>query len=124
VLSHKRDIQEEPLRYAILTGLSHGQLAELAARIMAVIGDVAVAGGRPSAIGLFKSVAMVVTLMRKNITQEVAGAVFGCSQPTVSRRWDLLRPLIGRVLAGCVLAPAQVAGKDGTLLVDGTIAPT
>jgi len=41
----------------------------------------------------------------------------------VSRRWDLLRPLIGEVLADCVLAPAQVVGKGGTLLVDGTIAP-
>jgi hypothetical protein len=41
----------------------------------------------------------------------------------VSRRWDLLRPLIGAVLADCVLAPAQVVGKGGTLLVDGTIAP-
>ena len=39
-------------------------------------------GGRPAAIGLFRSVAMVVTLMRKNITQEVAGAVFGVSQAT------------------------------------------
>jgi hypothetical protein len=114
---------EEPLRYETLTGLSHGQLGELAARITAVTGDVVRPGGAPAAIGLFKSVAMVVTLIRKNLTQEVAGAVFGCSQPTVSRRWDLLRPLIGEVLADCVLAPAQVAGKGGTLLVDGTIAP-
>lgn len=114
---------EEPLRYETLTGLSHGQLAELAARIAGLLADVVQPGGAPAVIGLFKSVAMVVTLMRKNLTQEVAGAVFGCSQPTVSRRWDLLRPLIGQVLAGCVLAPAQVAGKGGTLLADGTVAP-
>ena len=112
------------MRYETLTGLSHGQLAELAARITGRLGDVVRPGGAPAAIGLFRSVAMVVTLMRKNLTQEVAGAVFGCSQPTVSRRWDLLRPVIGEVLAGCVLAPARVAGKNGTLLVDGTIAPT
>ena len=31
---------------------------------------------------------------------------------------------IGQVLADCVLAPAQVAGNNSTLLVDGTIAPT
>jgi hypothetical protein len=112
------------LRYETLTGLSHGQLAELAARITGRLGDVVRPGGAPAAIGLFRSVAMVVTLMRRNFTQEAAGAVFGCSQPTVSRRWDLLRPVIGEVLAGCVLAPAQIAGKDGTLLVDGTITPT
>jgi hypothetical protein len=124
VLSDKRELMEEPLRYETLTGLSCGQLAELAARITGVLADVVQPGGAPAVIGLFKSVAMVVTLMRKNLTQEVAGAVFGCSQPTVSRRWDLLRPVIGQVLAGCVLTPAQIAGKGGTLLVDGTIAPT
>jgi len=107
-----------------LTGLSHGQLAELAARITGVLADVVQPGGAPAVLGLYRSVAMVVTLMRKNLTREVAGAVFGCSQPTVSRRWDLLRPVIGRVLADCVLAPAQVAGRNAALLVDGTIAPT
>src|SRR5260370_38065880 len=90
---------EEPLRYETLTGLSHGQLAELAARITGLPADVVQPGGAPAAIGLFRSVAMVVTLMRENLTQEVAGAIFGCSQPTVSRRWDLLPPAIGKALA-------------------------
>jgi hypothetical protein len=115
---------EEPLRYETLTGLSHGQLAELAARVAGLLTDVVRPGGAPAVAGLFKSVAMVVTLMRKNLIQEVTGAVFGCSQPTVSRRWDLLRPVIGQVLAGCVLSPAQVAGKGATLLADGTVCPT
>ncbi len=112
------------MRYATLTGLSNGQLAELATRVGRLLGDVVRPGGAPAAIDLVKSVAMAVTLMRKNITQEVAGAIFGCSQLTVSRRWDLLRAAIGQVLADCVLAPAQVAGNNSTLLVDGTIAPT
>jgi hypothetical protein len=102
---------EEPLRYETLTGLSNGQLAELAARITSRLADAVRPGGAPAAIGLFKSVAMVVTLMRKNLTQEAAGAAFGCSQPTVSRRWDLLRPAIGEVLASCVLAPRRWPGK-------------
>jgi hypothetical protein len=51
-----------------------------------------VSRGRPIALGLFRSVAMVVCLMRKNVTQEFAGAIFGASQSTVSRRWDLPRP--------------------------------
>src|SRR6266853_731949 len=41
---------------------------------------------------------MVVMLMRRNATQAAAAAHFHCSQPTVSRRWDLLRPVIGPVL--------------------------
>jgi hypothetical protein len=74
-------------------------------------------------IGLYKSVAMVVALMRTNITQEMAGDIFGCSQATVSLRWDLLRPVSGRVLAGCVPGPREILGAS-TALVDETIAPT
>jgi hypothetical protein len=68
-------------------------------------------------------VALVVALMRKNMTQDVAAAFFGVSQPTVSRRWDLLRPLIGEVLSKFVPDPRKVIGK-GTALVDGTVCPT
>lgn len=114
---------EEPLRYEAITGLTRGQLAELTSRVAGVIGDVAAPGGRPAAIGLLRSVAMVVALMRKNLTQDVAGAFFGVSQPTVSRRWDLLRPAIGAALAGCVPDPREILGT-GSALVDGTIAPT
>jgi len=106
-----------------MTGLSRGQLTELSARVAAAIGDVVKPGGRGAAAGLYKSVAMVVTLLRTNITQEMSGDIFGCSQATVSRRWDLLRPVIGQVLASCVPDPRQILG-GGTALVDGTIAPT
>jgi len=41
----------------------------------------------------------------------------------VSRRWDVLRPLIGHVLAEFVPDPAEVVGA-GTVLVDGTVRPT
>ena len=110
------------MRYEVLTGLSCGQLHELSARIFQRAGDVTRPGGRPAGIGLVRSVAMVVTLMRKNITREMAGAISRISQPTVSRRWDLLRPLTGQVLAGCVPHPREIAGK-GTLLADGTVCP-
>jgi hypothetical protein len=110
------------LRYEAITGLTDGQLTELTARV-AVIVDPLVSAGRPYALGLCRSVAMVVALMRKNITQEFAGAIFGVSQSTVSRRWDLLRPAIGEALAPFVSTPKQAAGES-TLLVDGTICPT
>jgi DDE superfamily endonuclease/Helix-turn-helix of DDE superfamily endonuclease len=79
---------------------------------------------KPPKVSLFNSLAMVVMLMRRNVTQPVAGAIFGCSQSTVSRRWDLLRPVIGRVLASFVPDPAEVLGRGGTALVDGTVCPT
>ena len=106
-----------------MTGLRRGQLTELAARVAAGIGDVVKPGGAPAVTGLYKPVAMVVALMRTNITQEIAGDIFWCSQSTVSRRRDLLRPVTGQVLASCVPGPRQIPG-GGTALVDGTIAPT
>ena len=111
------------MNYEVLTGLSTGQLLMLTARCAALAGDVARPGGRPPAIGLLKSVALVVHLMRRNPVQAVAGAMFGVSQPTASRRWDLLRPIIRKAVAGFIPAPHEVIGA-GTALVDGTIAPT
>lgn len=61
--------------------------------------------------------------MRKNVTQELAGAIFGVGQSTVSRRWDLLRPVIRRAVASFIPGPRSVLGV-GTALVDVTIVPT
>lgn len=111
------------MRYEAMTGLSGEQLTELVARVHAARGGGFASRGRPFALGLFGSIALVVCLMRKNVTQEFAGAIFGVSQATVSRRWDLLRPLIAQVLAEFVAHPSEVVGA-GTVLVDGTICPT
>ena len=108
-----------------LTGLSPGQIAELALRVARLMNrPLTRPGGRPSTLGLHDSVALVVYLIRKNPTQEEAGAVFDVSQSTVSRRWDLLRPLIGRALACEILPAARIGGAFGTYLVDGTVCPT
>jgi len=106
-----------------MTGLNHEQLTDLVARLHERCGDKFVSAGPPLALGLFRSVALVVCLMRTNVTQDFAGAVFGVSQATVSRRWDLLRPLIGDALADVVPEPSEVVGR-GTVLVDGTVCPT
>jgi DDE superfamily endonuclease len=111
------------LRYEAMTGLSNEQLTELVARVHAARGGGFTSRGRPYALGLFRSIVMVVCLMRTNIPQVFAGAIFGVSQSTVSRRWDLLRPVIGQVLAEFVPGPAEVVGA-GTVLVDGTVCPT
>lgn len=89
------------------------------------IGSLARPGAKkPSTVGLFDSVVMVVALMRRNLVQAAADEIFGCSQPTVSRRWDLLRPVIGKVLASFIPDPVQVLGRRGTPLVDGIVCPT
>ena len=95
-----------------MTGLNDEQLTDLVARLYELCGDKFVSAGPPLALGLFRSVALVVCLIRKNVTQDFAGAVFGVSQATVSRRWDLLRPLIGDALADVVPDPLEVVGRD------------
>lgn len=111
------------MRLQATTGLDPEQLTELVARVHARVGGEFVSRGRPYALGLFKSVAMVLSLLRQNLVQQVAGEVFGVSQATVSRRWDALREVIEQALADRVPTPAQIAGAS-TVLVDGTLAPT
>jgi hypothetical protein len=112
------------LEYKALTGLSAGQLNMLSLLVGKEIGTIVRPGGKPAVIGLFRSVVMVVALMRRNLVQAEAGEIFGCSQPTVSRRWDLLRPVIARILARYIPDPVAVLGRGGTALVDGTVCPT
>jgi hypothetical protein len=107
------------------TGLTSGQLTMLTLLVHREIGSLVKPGAKkPPAVCLRDSIAMVVMLMRRNVTQAFAGGIFGCSQPTVSRRWDLLRPVIARVLRPYIPDPAQVVGRHGTPLADGTICPT
>ena len=108
-----------------LTGLAEGQLAVLVLLVRKELGSLTKRGAKkPPALGFRDSIMMVLMLMRRNVTQEVVGAIFGCSQPTVSRRWDLLRPVIAKVLRPYVPTPAEIVGRRGPPpLVDGTICP-
>jgi hypothetical protein len=113
------------LEYKALTGLSRGQLTELSIMVLGEIGSLTRPDAKkPPSVGLAHSVVMVVALMRRNLVQAAAGEIFGCSQPTVSRRWDLLRPIIGKVLTSFIPDPVQVLGRRGTALADGTVCPT
>ena len=110
------------MRFEDVTGLSKAQLAEPVARVHARVGGYH-SGGRGYCVGLYRSVALVVFLLRENPTQTVAAGVFGVSQSTVSRRWDALRELIATVLADMRPDPAAAA-RDCTVLVDCTLART
>lgn len=104
-----------------MTGLSRAQLTELAVLVHEQIGSWWVRPGM--CLGLYKSVALVVYLLRENPTQAAAAAVFGISQPTVSRRWDDLRDVIAEVLEEGLPDPTESA-RNCTVLVDGTLART
>jgi hypothetical protein len=111
------------LQLQVTTGLDTEQLTELVARVHQRLGGEYTSRGRPCALGLFRSVAMVLALLRQNIVQQVAAEIFGVSQATVSRRWDALREVMQAVLAEFVPSPAEIAGMS-TILVDGTLIPT
>jgi hypothetical protein len=65
-----------------MTGLDDEQLTDLMARVHGLCGGKFISAGRPSALCLFRSVAMVVCLIRKNVTQDFAGAIFGVKNVT------------------------------------------
>lgn len=106
-----------------MTGLTDEQLTDLVVRVHVVCAGNFVSRGRPIALGLFRSVAMVVFLMRKNVTQDVAGAVFDVSQPTVSRPVGPAAPGHRRCPRCCRSRCHEIVGR-GTVLVDGTVCPT
>ncbi|MEU1568627.1 transposase family protein [Streptomyces mirabilis] len=74
-------------------------------------------------LGLYRSVVLVLFLLRQNPVQAAAGELFGISQATVSRRWTTLLPVVEKALAGHVPAPAE--GSAGrVVLIDGTLVTT
>ncbi|ANZ13594.1 Helix-turn-helix of DDE superfamily endonuclease/DDE superfamily endonuclease [Streptomyces noursei ATCC 11455] len=79
--------------------------------------------GRMWALGLYKSVVLVLFLLRQNPVQEVAAELFGISQATVSRRWTALLPMVEKVLATHVPDPTE-ASAGRIVLVDGTLVTT
>ncbi|MCZ0991856.1 transposase family protein [Streptomyces noursei] len=85
--------------------------------------DPPVSPGRMWALGLYKSVVLVLFLLRQNPVQEAAAELFGISQATVSRRWTALLPVVEKVLARHVPDPAK-ASAGRIALVDGTLVTT
>lgn len=114
------------MRLDALTGLSDSQRAEVHRRVAAHLGADAITepGGRPGALDLRGSIDLVCVLLRTNLTQDQAAALFCVSQPTASRRWDLLRDPIADALALLVPTVREVVGHRGSVLVDGFLAPT
>ncbi|WP_329449180.1 transposase (plasmid) [Streptomyces sp. NBC_01426] len=111
--------------WSVTTGLDADYLDVLVARVYAELQ--AVPDGpspeRLRALGLHKSVVLVLFLLRKNPVQEAAAELFGISQATVSRRWNTLLSVVGKVLTRHVPDPAE-ASAGRVVLVDGTLVTT
>ncbi|MGA5134922.1 transposase family protein [Streptomyces olivoreticuli] len=74
-------------------------------------------------LGLYRSVVLVLFLLRQNPVQEAAAELFGVSQATVSRRWTALLPVVEKVLAEHVPDLAE-ASAGRIVLIDGTLVTT
>ena len=111
------------MRYQSTTGLDSDQVDELVWRVHQVLSGRAGASGRPALLGLYRQVVLVLVLVRQNLTQAVAGDMFGVSQPTVSRIYRALLPVIEQVT--CLHQPPvpEVFARR-VVLVDGTDIPT
>ena len=102
------------------TGFSRESIVDLCAMIHAET-----TGDRrpwPPILGLFKSVAVALTYMRRNRVQAELAETFGGSQPTISRAITGVTPLLGEVLREYVPTADELDGRT-QYIVDGTLLP-
>jgi hypothetical protein len=102
------------------TGLSREDIVDLCA----LIHGGATETGRtwPPILGLYRSVVVTLTYLRRNRVQEELAETYGVSQPTISRAITALAPLIGQALQKYV-PTADELGDHEQYIVDGTLLP-
>jgi len=103
------------------TGLTQDQIVELCVRVKA-----ASAAGEtvswPPILGLFRSVVVALTYVRRNRAQAEIAETFGVSQPTISRAVTGLTAMVGAVVAELV-PTAEDLDPRTQYVVDGTLLP-
>lgn len=77
----------------------------------------------PPVLGLFTSVVVALTYLRRNRVQAEIAEAFGVSQPTVSRAVTSITPLIEAVLHDNVPTAEDLDTDRGQYIVDGTLVP-
>ena len=123
VVKDRKDHREEPLEYYALTGLTTGQLHKLSLLVMQEIGSLVKAGAKAAG---GRTARLRGHGRHADAPQWHPGSrscAFPLQPADRQPALDLLRPVIGRVLAPYVLDPVQVLGREGTALVDGTVCP-
>ena len=79
--------------------------------------------GRPAIVGLYRQVVITLILVRQNLSQVAVADLCGMSQPTVSRIYRRVLPVMDQALS--VYVPEFSEVSDGrVVLVDGTDVPT
>jgi hypothetical protein len=103
------------------TGFTKDQIEELCVLICAVKVKDPI-GACPPVLGLFNSVVVTLTYLRRNRVQAEIAESFGVSQPTISRAVTALTGILGRVVADCVPVAEDLDSRT-QYIVDGTLLP-
>jgi DDE superfamily endonuclease len=117
-------LRNEPTSMYHTTGFTRGQVDELCAQVRAA-NEVTAEPEKvtwPPILGLFKSVVVTLTYLRRNRVQAEIGEAFGVSQSTISRAITAMTPLLEEALRPFV--PTADELDDTTqYVVDGTLLP-
>ncbi|MCA1676395.1 MAG: transposase [Actinobacteria bacterium] len=102
------------------TGFSRDDIVELCAMLYSA--TVNNKNAWPPVLGLFKSVVVTLTYLRRNRVQAELAETYSVSQPTVSRAISAVTPLLGEVLSAYV-PTAEDLDAETQYIVDGTLLP-
>jgi hypothetical protein len=103
------------------TGFCREEMADLCALVLAAAAETGKAAWPPS-LGLYNSIVVTLSYLRRNRVQAEIAESFGVSQPTISRAISAITPLLDKALKG--IAPtADELGPQSQLIVDGTLLP-
>jgi DDE superfamily endonuclease/Helix-turn-helix of DDE superfamily endonuclease len=103
------------------TGLSRGKVEDLSTIIWAS-GMRAGKAGWPPILGLFKSVVVTLTYLRRNRAQAEIAEAFGVSQSTISRAIAAVTPALGTALSEFAPVAEDLDPRD-QYIIDGTLLP-
>ena len=103
------------------TGFTRDRIVEMCALVDAGSEDVDGASW-PPILGLFDSVVVTLTYLRRNRVQAELAEAFGVSQSTISRAVTALTPVLGRMLADYVPVAEDLDSRT-QYIVDGTLLP-
>ncbi len=111
------------MRYQPTLGLDDAQVEELVGRIEQVLETRPRPPVMPKILDLQVQVEIVLLIVRQNVTQMLVADLFGVSQPTISRVFRAVMPLLDQVT--CVNEPDfEHVLANRTTIVDGTDVPT
>jgi hypothetical protein len=102
------------------TGFSRDNIVDLCALMYSEIRDEMHTW--PPILGLFKSVVVTLTYMRRNRVQAEIAETFEVSQPTISRAITAVTPLLGEVLGRYVPTADELDART-QYIVDGSLLP-